>query len=286
MTAAQLSPFVLAVLALVAPRALRRLQPATAARITAVALAGAALSALSSLGLMALSAIVQFFDGHERYLVATFAEAHTDPPTVVGLAAGGVLLVALVRAGRVLWGADRERRRHRWGRCGVVIADDDSVYAYAVPGVAARVVLSGGLVRLLSPEEVDACVAHERAHLLHRHHLYALLAELCAVTCPWLRPAAARSQFLLERWADEDAAVTVGDRRAVARAIARAALERHGRPLLAFSGRFVQQRVVAMMRPRPALPRVLDGAALAASAILSVAMSMSALQLKHVVAFI
>ena len=54
--------------------------------------------------------------------------------------------------------------------------------------------------------------AHEQAHLRRRHHLYLLLTNIAAVANPllWRLPDAVTEAT--ERWADEDAAVEVGDR--------------------------------------------------------------------------
>ncbi|HEY0000670.1 MAG TPA: M56 family metallopeptidase [Actinoplanes sp.] len=43
--------------------------------------------------------------------------------------------------------------------------------AYCVPGRDPRVVLSGGVLRVLDSGQVDAVIAHEQAHLRHRHDL-------------------------------------------------------------------------------------------------------------------
>lgn len=282
------SPFVLGLLALLAPVALRPFHPATAARMATVALAGAVASTLSWIVLVALSSSMHQLVGHQRRRLAAFAEAHVDPPPLVGVVAAVALAVVVVRCGSVLWGAADDARRQRCRRAGLVVEDAAAVYAYAVPGPSPRVVLSDGLVRRLSSAEVDACVAHERSHLVHRHHLYALALELCAAACPWLRRAARRSQFHLERWADEDAAVATGDRVTVARAIARAAVEEHDRRsrALAFSTRFVEQRVTAMLGPGPAASRLAGTVALAGTAALTVPLALAAMQFDHAAAFL
>jgi hypothetical protein len=72
---------------------------------------------------------------------------------------------------------------------------------------------------------------------------------------PLLVGVRASVELLLERCADEDAAVVVGDRDLVARAVARAALAtvREG-PALAMSGAATVRRVRALTVPAP-LPR-------------------------------
>ncbi|KAA1420458.1 M56 family metallopeptidase [Mumia zhuanghuii] len=73
------------------------------------------------------------------------------------------------------------RRRHRAmvdlvgardaARRSVRILDANEPLAYCVPGLDARVVVSRGALDSLSPEELDAVLAHESAHLRARHDL-------------------------------------------------------------------------------------------------------------------
>jgi hypothetical protein len=77
-----------------------------------------------------------------------------------------------------------------------------------------------------------------------------------------------------ERWADEDAATTIGDRRATARALARTALltrdsELAGRLVLTAAGGDVPSRVRALMAPPP--PRRPASVALLAALLLVLA---------------
>ncbi|CAN5754244.1 hypothetical protein BH20ACT4_BH20ACT4_06730 [soil metagenome] len=65
---------------------------------------------------------------------------------------------------------------------------------------------------------------YERAHVTHHHHRHLATAEVAAAIMPLVRPLLTRLRFATERWADETAACEIGDRRLVARAIARAAL--------------------------------------------------------------
>jgi hypothetical protein len=107
---------------------------------------------------------------------------------------------------------------------------------------------------LTGPERA-ALLAHERAHLARRHHWFTTVWRLTAAACPLLRRVAAEGEFLLERWADEDAAASVGDRRTVAVAVARASLAAGGRTAeaaaLAATGGPVPRRVRALLAPAP-----------------------------------
>jgi len=106
----------------------------------------------------------------------------------------------------------------------IVITRDDRPLAYAVPLPAGAIVVSTGMLQLLSPAERRALLAHESAHLRQYHALYVLLADLAARANPLLRPLAAQVRLATELAADERAAAEVGDRRVVARALARASL--------------------------------------------------------------
>jgi beta-lactamase regulating signal transducer with metallopeptidase domain len=82
-----------------------------------------------------------------------------------------------------------------------------------------------------------------------------LAAELAAAINPMLRPTTATIAHAVERWADEDAARAVGDRRLVARTLARAALLQHHpsqtapSTAVAATGGNVVSRVHALLAP-------------------------------------
>ncbi len=141
-------------------------------------------------------------------------------------AAAGLLAaacVSLARAARELACASRACRRA--GRHDqLVIVRDERPTAYTVPGGSGVIVVSTGMLALLRPDERRALLAHEAAHLRHHHACYLLLAQLAAAANPLLRPLARNVRLAVELWADQVAAREVGDRGAVARALARASL--------------------------------------------------------------
>jgi beta-lactamase regulating signal transducer with metallopeptidase domain len=137
------------------------------------------------------------------------------------------------------------------------------------------VVVSTAMLRALPVAERRALLAHESSHLRHRHHLYALAADIAAAANPLLRPAARTVRAGIERWADEDAAAAVGDRRLVARSLARAARAAlasapPGPPAgaLAVTGDDVGSRARALLLPAPPSRR---GVAVAVLAVIGVA---------------
>jgi hypothetical protein len=106
----------------------------------------------------------------------------------------------------------------------VIMQDDGVAEAFTVPGRPGRIVVSTGMLAALHKNERHALLAHERAHLRGHHHWFTAAAQLAGAANPLLRPLARAVAFTVERWADEDAAAVTGDRRLVARTIAKAAL--------------------------------------------------------------
>jgi Zn-dependent protease with chaperone function len=61
--------------------------------------------------------------------------------------------------------------RHGELPAGLRVLDGPLPFAYCLPGRSPRVVLSDAALRLLDPAQVAAVIAHEQAHLRHRHDL-------------------------------------------------------------------------------------------------------------------
>ncbi|MEU6337727.1 M56 family metallopeptidase [Streptomyces cellulosae] len=186
---------------------------------------------------------------------------------VAGKAAIPALFAVLAVCGRTWWRHARVRRRAHRALAGlrdtqVAVLPDSAPYAYALPGGGRRdrVVVTTSLLECLEPAERRALFAHERAHLSARHHRFLLAVRLAAQANPFLRPLRTAVSYTTERWADEDAAQTVGSRRTVARAIGKAALVSRGGPAatpaglagLAAAGP-VPRRVAALLGPAPAV---------------------------------
>ncbi|MCK7626681.1 M56 family metallopeptidase [Streptomyces sp. RS10V-4] len=194
-----------------------------------------------------------------------------DPAVTLPAApvAGALLLCCAVAVARRALRHRAELRAARRAADAHALAGDLCVLpdaapdAYALPGRPDRVVVTAGMLRALPPAEREALFAHERAHLAGRHHLFLLTGALAAVCHPLLRGLRSPLAYALERWADESAAVRVGDRRLTARAIGRAALAarpdattrpRPGTAPAATAGP-VPRRVAALLTPdRPAGP--------------------------------
>ncbi|MGW2524475.1 M56 family metallopeptidase [Streptomyces sp. NPDC001617] len=249
------------VLAVLAPRAARRPAPRPAAWFLACAALVTATGWLGALALLAFTGFAQLPEVAEEGHWSVAALRTQDPVSLavaavsaLALTAGlGALGVAAVRQVRhVLW-ARRECGRVP-GDTELAVLDDEAPQAFALPGAPGRIVVSRGMLRCLSDGEREALLAHERAHLRGRHHLFQTVWRLAAAVNPLLRPLAEAGGFVLERWADEEAAARIGSRTVVARAVGRAALASAGaaRPAtLAATGGAVPQRVQALLAPPP-----------------------------------
>jgi Zn-dependent protease with chaperone function len=199
---------------------------------------------------------------------------------ILALAVGGV------RARRVL-------RRRRWAAEGTAgrhlsILDSDEPVAYAAPGDPGCVVVSRGLLDALEPRERQVVLAHERAHLYHRHHRYLLASELTVAFVPLLRPLALQICLATERSADESAASALGgDRGLVARTIARAAITRsvHDGLVGAIGGGSTTARVNALIGP-PHTPPVVMLALGAVATTATMALAAGSMEIYNLVGLI
>jgi Peptidase family M48 len=66
---------------------------------------------------------------------------------------------------------DRAEQRRELGPENLRVLDGPLPLAYCVPGREPRVVLSHGVLQVLDREQIDAVLAHEQAHLRHRHEV-------------------------------------------------------------------------------------------------------------------
>jgi len=225
-------PLLIPVLAAAAARPLAaRLDPREATWLltaAAVVLAGCSTVALALLAASAAARVPAMASlGHYSGSVV-----HRADPTsaVTGAGAALVLIVAALavavafrhRARALAESYRRAARLHDDGT--VVVVRDTAVEAYALPGWPGRIVVSGRLLAALDEPGRAALLAHERAHLAGRHHLFTTVAHLAAAANPVLLPLARTVDYTVERWADEHAAQVTGDRRLVAVTIGQVAM--------------------------------------------------------------
>lgn len=130
--------------------------------------------------------------------------------------------------------------------------EDDALFAGAFRAPEPTVVVTRGLLECLDEAELEAVIAHERAHLTQRHHFALLLALVNEACLPRFLPARKLHQstkLLVELIADDTAAKHCG-REVTASALAKMA-ERAGDPgIAARSERLTSPRT----RSRMALP--------------------------------
>jgi bla regulator protein blaR1 len=104
---------------------------------------------------------------------------------------------------------------------GAVLVEHAQPTAYCVAGRQPTVILTTGAVQALDPGQLDAVLAHERAHLTGRHHWLLAMARIGREVLPFLplmRDAEAQVARLVELHAD-DAAIRARDPRLLATAL-------------------------------------------------------------------
>ncbi|MDP3892087.1 M56 family metallopeptidase [Nocardioides sp.] len=174
--------------------------------------------------------------------------------------AGAALALTLFVAGRLLLSAHRVgtslrrlRRRHRAQLdllarhdAAVEVLEHDVPVAYCVPGLRdSRVVVSAGMLGTLSEPEIEAVLAHERAHLRARHDLVLEAFSALHRAFPrWVSSEAALSEvrLLIEVLADR-AAMAACDPGPLARALVALAAGRAPEAALAVGACGLVERV-------------------------------------------
>ena len=267
----------------------RRLEPGVAT----VALTGlATLSAsavVASVALVAL-AFLSSIPGVDRVLgwCEDLYPSHANVPPWQSAAAVPVLTAMVASAARTRRRFDDVLRSPHRPPGPLDVVRDERALAFAVPGRPGHVVVSTGMLRALDADERRALLAHERAHLERRHDRYLRTTMIAASAVPLLRPLLRDVRVATERWADEDAAAAVGDRRLVARAIARAALATSAGPAgsLQAATMAVEARLHALMAPRDPISAMTVALLVAGGSAVAVVALGSFVQVHHVVAFV
>ncbi|HJQ48689.1 MAG TPA: M56 family metallopeptidase [Amycolatopsis sp.] len=194
--------------------------------VAALALAAGSTAALCVLAFAGLSLVPAVAD-YGDWSAATLRDMEIASVPVEALS--GVVLVAIVVstvAGLV--------RHAKWLRgvvrtidgvpARLVVLPDAEPLAFAIPWRGGRIVVSRSMLDALSPAERRALLTHEGMHLRGRHHLFLTAVAVAATLNPVLWPLRSAVIFLVERWADEETSLYLGDRRVVASAVAKAAL--------------------------------------------------------------
>ncbi|GGU93632.1 hypothetical protein GCM10010275_33880 [Streptomyces litmocidini] len=141
------------------------------------------------------------------------------------------------------------------------VLDDERPAVYCLPGRSRRVVVSSGAVHALTPAQLAAALAHERAHIAGRHHLLVAAAESFAAVFPHLplaRHGGSAVPLLLEMAAD-DRALRRCTRDALATALYALASGRAPRSAFAAGGPSAALRMRRILTPYSAGHPVLYG---------------------------
>lgn len=175
--------------------------------------------------------------------------------------------------------AERSRLRHllasapRDRRLGAVVVQGTRPAAYCLPGKGGLVAVTSGALALLDRPQLDAVLAHERAHLAGRHHLLVALAQTGQRALGWF-PLFARLPerigHLVELAAD-DAAAQSATRSTLARSLLKVATAQTPAEALAASGGDTVARIERLLdapvAPGPAgIGTILSGNAAAVAA--------------------
>jgi Zn-dependent protease with chaperone function len=196
--------------------------------VAALGLAGLALAVhATALG----GALSQLIGACVLRLRATYATPGGAAAAEAGLVLSGAVVAwtALTSVGH-LRAARRQARRHAQaarlvGRSepalGAVLVEHSQPAAYCVAGRPPTVILTTSALRALDPGQLDAVLAHERAHLAWRHHRLLAIARISRRAVPFLplmRDAEAQVARLVELHAD-DVATRARDPRSLATAL-------------------------------------------------------------------
>jgi Zn-dependent protease with chaperone function len=212
--------------------------------------------------------------------------------TVAGLGltlAGAVVARTALTAVAHFRAAGREASRHAQAArlvgqpkptLGAVLVEHAQPAAYCVAGRQPTVILTTGAVQALDPGQLDAVMAHERAHLAGRHHRLLALARIGREVLPFLplmRDAEEQVARLVELHAD-DTATRSCNPRLLATALVVLATAASPASTLAAGTTDSVQRIHRLLGPSEPLGRTrqrLLGAAAAALALIPVLLALT-----------
>ena len=208
----------------------------------------------------------------------------------IGLTLAGAVVARTALTAATHYGAAwRESRRHALtarlvGRpdafLGAVVVEHSDPVAYCVAGRDPTVILSTGAVDALDPGQLQAVLAHERAHLAGRHHRLLALARVGRLVLPFLplmRDVDTQVARLVELHAD-DAAARTHDPRSLATALVVLATSASPQQVLAAAATDSVQRIHRLLRPAEPLgplPRQLLRVGAASLALAPVALALA-----------
>lgn len=146
---------------------------------------------------------------------------------------------------------------HREPALGAVLVEHPEPAAYCVAGRYPTVILTTGALRALDPDQLDAVLAHERAHLAGHHHWLLAMARIGRQVLPFMplmRNADTQVARLVELHAD-DAATRACDPGPLAAALVVLATAASPPPALAAAATDTVQRIHRLLGPAEPLGR-------------------------------
>ena len=146
---------------------------------------------------------------------------------------------------------------HRESALGAVLVDHAQPAAYCVAGPRPTVIVTTGALQKLDSGQLDAVLAHERAHLAYHHHRLLAIARIGCQVLPFVpltRNTATQVARLIEMHAD-DAATGTRDGEVLATALVTLASTASPAPGLAAAATDAVQRIQRLLTPAEPLGR-------------------------------
>jgi len=141
---------------------------------------------------------------------------------------------------------------------GAVLVDHAQPAAYCVAGPQPTVIVTTGALQALDRGQLDAVLAHERAHLAYHHHRLLAIARIASQVLPFIplaRDAATQIARLIEMHADDTATGARGGE-VLATALVALASTASPAPGLAAAATDAVQRIQRLLGPPEPLGRV------------------------------
>lgn len=263
--------------------------------LSVIAVAGAVWVA-AGMGLIANFIATHWGSAPMRYCMDIVLAVHglgwVGDLALVGVTVAGTAgtVLAFRRTQRILRRAARRSFEHAHAarllgaRDGVVIVESDERAAYCVAGRPSAIVVTSGAVSSLDTAELNAVLAHERAHLRGRHPQLMMLLKALAATLPWLplvRVGAVAVGRLVEMSADDAAARRHGSDVLLSGLVALAGQPRSSGPALAAGDTAVLARALRLADPVPVTVRLRQQFLLVAAMILVLVAPVALLVLAH-----